>query len=1003
MFSNGIAKVGNISELANFCRKIFEKIFCKSFYDIFLGKCYPKNTKFAATKYYSIMTHAQDRDLKGNYQAFVKEISETIPADRIYTDSLRRYAWGTDAGFYRLTPKVVVRSDNEQEISHIMRTASRLNLPVTFRAAGTSLSGQSISDSVIIVAGKHWEKFNVNADGKSITLQPGIIGDKVNAILRPYGRKFGPDPASVKSCMVGGILMNNASGMSCGTVANSDKLLTSVRIVFADGTILDTADEQSRKAFASTHADFISEIEKIRDEVNADEELRNRIIYKYSIKNVTGLNIRPFVAYQDPFEIIAHLMAGSEGTLAFLSQVTMDTLPLAPKSASAMVYFHTMREANRVAVALKKINVSAAELLDSRSLASVRDERGLGKASLLIKVEDFDDAGLARQIEEVKKALAGYETAYPFEFTSDQAECARLWGIRSGIFPTVGSMRQQGTTCIIEDIAFHIEDLPDAIDEVSGLLDKYHYDDSCIYGHVLEGNVHFIINQLFDSDKEVERYGEMLRDIVKIVVDKYDGSLKAEHGTGRNMAPFVKAEWGEKAYSYMKRVKRLFDPQNILNPGVIFNDDPQCCYKNLKQIPVIAPFADAPEEAATAYARANKCIECGFCEVNCMSCGFTLSSRTRIAVQREISRLRSTGENPELLETLLNEYKYYGDDTCAGDGLCQTSCPMGISVADITHEIRRGNAGPVTRNVGEFAAEHLSGVKSMLRGVLDLASFGRTVLGRPAMETVAGILHKGGLPLWTESLPKAYKMPSGIGDKVNDSLKVVYFPSCINQTMGIDRASKGMRPLAEEMVALMQKAGYEVVFPAGRESLCCGTIWESKGMGDLADRKTRELEDALYEASEGGKYPVVCDQSPCVHRMKTKMTRVKVYDSVEFIWLFLKDRLNFVKVNEPVSIHLTCSTRLMKIDKMFYDLASLCASEVLVPDGVGCCGFAGDKGMTNPELNAYGLRKLRPQIEERGIKTGYSNSRTCEIGLQTNSGIPYRSIVYLVNQCTEAK
>lgn len=174
-------------------------------------------------------------------------------------------------------------------------------------------------------------------------------------------------------------------------------------------------------------------------------------------------------------------------------------------------------------------------------------------------------------------------------------------------------------------------------------------------------------------------------------------------------------------------------------------------------------------------------------------------------------------------------------------------------------------------------------------------------------------------------------------------------------------------------------------------------------MGDIADRKTRELEDALYEASEGGKYPVVCDQSPCVHRMKTKMTRVKVYDSVEFIWLFLKDRLNFVKVNEPVSIHLTCSTRLMKIDKMFYDLASLCADEVLVPEGVGCCGFAGDKGMTNPELNAYGLRKLRPQIEAHGIKTGYSNSRTCEIGLQTNSGIPYRSIVYLVNQCTEAK
>jgi D-lactate dehydrogenase len=205
------------------------------------------------------------------------------------------------------------------------------------------------------------------------------------------------------------------------------------------------------------------------------------------------------------------------------------------------------------------------------------------------------------------------------------------------------------------------------------------------------------------------------------------------------------------------------------------------------------------------------------------------------------------------------------------------------------------------------------------------------------------------------------------------------------------------------MVQLCVKAGYQVIFPEGMDSLCCGTIWESKGMPEIADRKVKELEDVLWHASEGGRYPVVCDQSPCLHRMKKCMTRVQVYESAEFVWKFLTDRLEFIRKDEPVALHLTCSTRLMKIDRIVCDLASLCSSEVFVPEGVGCCGFAGDKGMTHPELNAYGLRKLRGQIQDKGIRVGYSNSRTCEMGLQTNSGIPYRSIIYLVDECTSAK
>ncbi len=1005
--------------------------------------------------------------MENKHSQFLSAVGAFVPKTAVYTDGLRRFAWGTDAGFYRLVPKIVIRSSNEKEVSRILRAASKYDVPVTFRAAGTSLSGQSISDSVLVVAGKNWERYKVSEDGKRITLEPGIIGSRVNAILKPYGHKFGPDPASIGSCMVGGIVMNNASGMSCGTHANSDRELESVRMVFADGSVLDTGDEASREAFMAGHPDFIKGIEELRDGILADKELSDRIRYKYSIKNVTGLNIFPFVRFQDPFDIMAHLLVGSEGTLAFMSQVTMKTLPLPAKEASAMVYFGTIREAAEAVVALRKdidpAVLDAAELLDKRSLASVddpmlKDYPDKDLTALLLRVTGAGQEDLEANVNRLTDVLRGFSTLKgadgdAFIFSSDPAVAGKYWAIRSGIFPSVGGMRREGTTCLIEDIAFHIEDLPDATEDLSALLDRHGYDDSCIYGHALEGNFHFIINQSFDSEAEVRRYEAMIRDVAEMVVGKYDGSLKAEHGTGRNMAPFVKYEWGEKAFGVMQRVKELFDPHGLLNPGVIFNDDPECFLKNFKALPVLKPWADDSKavepELAEIYKKLNKCIECGFCEVNCLSCGFTLSSRTRIATQREITSLRElpdpTASEQTRLRTLEKEYSYTGEQTCAGDGLCSTSCPMGINVADLTHQLRRVNMpeGSFGHGFWNFVAGHYAGVKSGLRGALRMATAGETVLGDLAMSGLCRWLHNAiRIPLWTPATPEAYNIPKSLRALVSSAAvghdgastvyaatgparleslskrpdsqsseaatgmptvcKVVYFPSCINQMMGLPKHHHAVdKPLVEEMVSLLGKAGYEVIFPENMSSLCCGTIWESKGMPEIADRKTKELEDALWKASEEGRYPVLCDQSPCLHRMKHKIKKMRLYEPAEFILGFLADRLDFHQTDTPVAIHLTCSMRLMHKTGKMLELARMCSTNVLVPEGVGCCGFAGDKGMTHPELNKYALRKLKDQV--KGIPVGYSNSRTCEIGLATNSGIPYVSIAYLVNRCTTAK
>lgn len=745
---------------------------------------------------------------KSNYMAFLHDASQVIPQERIYTDELRRLAWGTDAGFYRLIPQIVIRSNSEEEISDLLKLADRYGLPVTFRAAGTSLSGQAISDSILIVAGKHWEKYSISPDHEQITLQPGIIGQRVNEILAPYGRKFAPDPASVKSAMVGGIVMNNASGMNCGTHANSDKVLLSARIVLADGTVLDTGDDISRASFEATHPDFLNRICELRDRIRANEELSVRIRYKYSIKNVTGLNLLPFVRFDDPFDIIAHLMVGSEGTLAFLSQITMRTEYDYPYKASAMLYFTNIKDACRAVVAMKELSndntsaseadrkiVKGAELLDYKSLSSVEDPVYLkykqevadasGLTAVLTETKARTREELEQNISVIEECLKTFSTYIPVHFTDRPEEYSKYWAIRSGIFPSVGGTRQPGTTCLIEDVAFHIEDLPEATADLQQLIARHGYDDACIYGHALEGNYHFILNQSFSTDAEVKRYEDLMNDVKTLVVDKYDGSLKAEHGTGRNMAPFVKYEWGEAAFETMKAVKQLFDPKGLLNPGVIFNDDPQCHIKNFKPLPLI------PIDEASPAEKVNKCIECGFCEVNCLSCGFTLSSRQRIVLQREISRLKQSGTAPERLSLLEKQYRYPGNQTCAGDGLCSMSCPMNINTGDLTHIIRQEilPKGSLGYKAGDFVANHFAGVKSSLRPVLSLANFGHSVLGTKAMSSITKGMHNVlGVPLWTPAMPKAYSIDKSQLSTVNCQLnKVVYFPSCINQTMGLPK------------------------------------------------------------------------------------------------------------------------------------------------------------------------------------------------------------------------
>lgn len=931
-----------------------------------------------------------------------QQLSRLFPGDQLFTDELSRLTRGTDASLYRLVPKAVVKANNEEEVRRLLQFCRSEKITVTFKAAGTSLSGQTISDSILMETGEGFSFSAIADDGATATFGCGLTGNAANRMLKRFQRKLGPKPASINSAKIGGIIANNASGSSYGILHNSYNTVRSMRIIFADGSLLDTGDSESRSAFIATHPSFIAEIVDLHREATGNKVIRDKIARKFQLKNTCGYGVNALIDFNDPIDIIQHLLIGSEGTLGFVSQVTFATVHDAPLKATAMVYFANLRDVSEAIIPLRQCQVSAAELMDRNALRAVENQYGMpeelrslpeGAAALLIDTAADDAVTLEAQINEIEARLADLHTLTPVRFTTDKNRYNLYWNVRNGLFTSAAATRPPHTACIIEDIAFSGEVLGDALTDVRTLLVHSGYADAVMWGHLLDGNVHFTVFPAVNSPEGVQEYAAFMYELCELVAGKHEGSLKAEHGTGRNMAPFVEKEWGSEIYAIMKRIKKAFDPDNLLNPGVVINDHENVFIENLKHIPEAHPIID-------------KCIECGFCEVTCPSKNLTLTPRQRIVAYRHlVESALSDRKGNYSLQKQLRAISYPLDETCATDGLCGIACPVGIDTGKLVKELRWHQNGWFAKRIAAIIANHMKTITAFVRVVLRLPHAAAGLVGYNAIERVASGIYRVGdglFPLWTRYTPTGSKKNNQriFPADAPDAPSVVYFPSCITRSMGGPSFGYSEKEdVSAKMLSILHKAGYSVIIPDHADHLCCGMAFSSKGFRQQATKKEHELNEALLEATLEGELPVVCDMSPCLlHMRETLDHRIRMYDQVEFIHDFLLERLHFEQQPVTVAIHTTCSSTKMQLADKFLAVARCCAEKVIVPENVDCCGWAGDRGFFYPELNSSALSALKDGILD--AKEGYSNSRTCEIGLSIHSGMTYQSVIYLVDKAT---
>ena len=951
---------------------------------------------------------APDSLAGGTPELLKGDLERLLGADRVLSRAIDLVRYASDASPYRIFPKVVVAPRDAGEVAAVLEYGREKGIPVTLRAAGTSLNGQGQGDGIMVDVRRHWSGVKIEDEGMAARVRPGTTLGHVNRLLMPMGRKLGPDPASTDFATVGGVIANNSGGMRCGTTQDSYSTVRALSFVLPSGTAIDTSDPGAAERFAEAEPELAAGLAEVRDEIRADEELVARIRSKFEIKNTTGYRLCAFLDADDPLEIFRRLLVGSEGTLAFISEAVFETVPRGRHTTTALLMFEDMEAAAAVVPPLVEAGTTATEVMVAPTLITAAynlpgtpeewKEIPPTAAVILCEFRSDEESDLDGRELDALALLEGRALISEPEFTRDVELTEMFWRVRVGMHGLIGRLKPEGSSLIVEDVCVRPERIADAARDIQALLGKHEFLPG-VAGHASAGNLHFMLTPAFGEERDRERYEAFMGELVDLVLDTYDGSLKAEHGTGINMAPFVEREWGEKATGFMWRVKELADPDGVLGPGIVLNRDPDVHLRNLKSTPPIEDIGGA-----------TTCVECGFCEPVCPSRDLTTTPRQRIVVRREMAR---QPEGSPVRIALAEQYVYDGIETCAADGSCKLACPLAIDTGKLVKELRDLAASPRAERVGLATAKRGKTVERAARAGLRAGHAVRRIAGDSPIEGATGrarrALGEDQVPAWVPPMPPA--STGQLPKTSREGAAAVYFPACINRIFASPGANgDAPRSLPGALVGLSRRAGLPVWIPPDVTGRCCAVPWSSKGLRAGFERMAGATAEALWRWSDGGKLPIVVDASSCTQGMGEELTeglsedarerhaKLEVIDSVTWALKRLAPKLELSRKLESVAVHPTCSGRHLGSDTDLVSLAWELADDVTVPAAAACCGFAGDRGFLHPELTEAATRPEAEELAGRPFDAYLSSNRTCEVGLERATGHAYRSPILVLEE-----
>ena len=923
-------------------------------------------------------------------QAFQRELTEAVRGD-VSFDAATRGAYATDASIYQIQPAAVVLPRDEKDVLAAMEVARKHGVSILPRGGGTSLGGQAVGPGVVLDFTKYMDNvLELNVEQRWVRVQPGVILDELNAALAEHGLQFAPDPATSSRATIGGMIGNNSSGTKSIVYGIMRDHVLQSKVALADGTLLTLkevdAEEYARRCQPADgdgrEAEIYAGVRKVID-ANRDE-IRQR--YPKTMRRVQGYNLDAFVdtARWD----LTKLMIGSEGTLGVFLEAKLNLEPLPKCKILCTVHFTDLLEAIRTVAPILEHGPSAVEIIDEKVIGLARRNVNIaplchfleGDPAAVLIVEFFGDTPeeAAAKVERLVADLQAKRRGYAWPILRQAGRQADVWALRkAGLGLLLGMKGDAKPIAFIEDSCVPVEHLPEYVDRTLAFC-KQRGVPVVIYAHASVGVIHVrpVLN-LKDAG-DIEKMKAIAENALGMIKE-YGGAWSGEHGDGRVRSPFLQKYFGDRIYDAFRQIKRLFDPEGLMNPGLIV--DPPPMDRNLRygaDYDTPAPPTEYHYREDGSFAAAvEMCSGVGACRqrlagLMCPSYRITRDEEHSTRGRANVLRLAMTGQlGPEGLTG-----PRVGDvlELCLSCKGCKGECPSNVDLARLRSEVLQMRLDAHGVSLRERVVRDSTTMARLIAGwKAPLVNWvQKTWLFRKVLEKLAGFDSRRPLPQYARKPFGKWFARRGGGNGAAGAKRVVLFDDTY---MNFHQPEVGV-----SAVELLESCGYEVVLArAGccqRPRISHGFLRKAREQGE---KTLRNLDAYIREGldivvCEPGCAPALTDDLPDLIEDEQLGERIKQH--VLMIDVFLArevaaGRLEcaFTSPYKKVLIHGHCHQKSLFGTTHMKELLSR-AGEISVAEiDSGCCGMAGSFGYEREHYDlsmAIGEERLFPAIRARG-------------------------------------